>query len=150
MRCSMKYLQQLQQAELARLAADDREQDHAERFLHLRVFVEMVEDELRLFVALHLDHDAHAFAIAFVANIGNAFDLLVLDQLGDVLDQTRLVHLIRQLGDDDVLAILAALFDGGFRAHLEGAAALFVGLLEFLRGRRCSHRSENPGRERFS
>ena len=29
-------MQQLQQAELARLAGDNGEQDHAERFLHLR------------------------------------------------------------------------------------------------------------------
>ena len=28
--------QQVEQAQLARLAGDDRQQDHAERFLHLR------------------------------------------------------------------------------------------------------------------
>ena len=122
--------QQLQQAQLARLPGDDGQQDHAERFLHLGVLEEVVEDDLRLFVALHFDDDAHAVAVAFVANVGDAFDLLVLDQLGDVLDQARFVDLVGQFGDDDVLAIFAALFDGGFGAHLEGAAAGLVGLLD--------------------
>ena len=86
----------------------------------------------RLFVALDFDHDAHAVAVAFVANVGDAFDLLVVDQLGDVLDQVLFVHLIRKLGDDDVLAVFAALLDGGFRAHLERAAAGLVRLLDSL------------------
>ena len=121
-----------EQAQLARLPGDDGQQDHAERFLHLRLLEEVGEDDLRLFVALDFDHDAHAVAIAFVANVGDAFDLLVLDQLGDVLDQPRLVDLIGQLGDDDVLAVLAALLDGGFGAHLERSAAGRVGLLDSL------------------
>ena len=96
-------LQQFNEAEFARLAADDREQDHAERFLHLRLLEKFVQDDLRLFVALDFDDDAHAVAIAFVANVGDAFDFFVLDQLGDVFDQAGFVHLIGKLGDDDVL-----------------------------------------------
>ena len=83
----------------------------------------------RFFVALHFDDDAHSVAVAFVANIGDAFDFLVVDELGDVLDEIFLVHLIRQFGDDDVLAIFAALFDGCFGADLEAAAAFFICLL---------------------
>jgi hypothetical protein len=30
--------------------------------------------------------------------------IFFFDQLGDLLDQTRLVQLVRQLGDDDLLA----------------------------------------------
>ncbi len=108
----------------------DRQQDHAERFLHLRVLEKVGQNDLRLFVALHLDHDAHAIAVAFVADVGDAFDFLVLDQLGDVLDQARFVDLIGQLGDDDVLPFLAALLDGGFGAHLERSAAVGIGLLD--------------------
>ncbi len=33
-----------------------------------------------------------------------SFDLAFLHQLGDLLEQPRLVHLVRQLGDDDGLA----------------------------------------------
>src|SRR3984957_19317320 len=122
--------QQIQQAQLARLSGDDGQQDHAERFLHLGVLEEVRENNLRLFVALHFDDDAHPVAVAFVANVGDAFDLFILDEAGDIFDQTRFVHLIGELGDDDVLTILAALFDGYFGAHLEGAAAGLVGLLD--------------------
>src|ERR1700726_2679951 len=123
-------LQQLDQAQLARLPGHDREQDHAERFLHLRVLEQVREDDFRLFVALHFDHDAHAVAVAFVANVGDAFDLFVLDQLGDVLDEAGLVHLIGKLGDDDVLAIFTALFDRSLCAHLEAAAAGLISLFD--------------------
>ncbi len=40
------------QAEFARLACDDGEQDHAEGFLHLGVLEQIVENELGLFAAL--------------------------------------------------------------------------------------------------
>src|SRR6185437_10980551 len=80
--------------------------------------------------SLHFDDDAHAVAIAFVANVADALNFLVLHQVGDVRDQARLVHLIGQLGDDDVLALFASLLDGGFRAHLKCSAARFVRLLD--------------------
>ena len=40
-----------------------------------------------LLAALQFDDDAHAFAVAFVAHIGDAFDLLFLNQLGDRFDE---------------------------------------------------------------
>ena len=75
------------QAQFARLAGDDGQQDHAERFLHLRLLEKIVEDELRFLAALDFDDDAHAFARRFVANVGDAFDLFGLHQFGDALDQ---------------------------------------------------------------
>src|ERR1700747_2692961 len=123
-------IQELNEAELTWLAANDGEQDHAEGLLHLRHLEKLVEDDFRLLVALHFDDDAHAFAVALIANVRDAFDFLVVDEFGDVLDEIFLVHLIRQFGDDDVLAILAALFDGCLGPHLEAAAASFIGLLD--------------------
>ena len=40
-------------------------------------------------------------AIGLVAQVGDALDDLVAHQVGDLLDQPRLVHLVRDLGDDD-------------------------------------------------
>src|ERR1035437_4022741 len=100
-----EQLQQRQQAQFARLSIYNREQDHPERFLHLRELEEVVQNNLRFSAALHFDDDAHAFAVGFVAHVGDAFDLLVLHQLGDALDQARLVDLVRYLGDDDALAV---------------------------------------------
>src|SRR4029077_11963679 len=114
----------------AGLPGDDGQQDHAERFLHLRHLEKLVEDDFRLFVALYFNDDAHAVAVALVADVGDTFDFFVLDQFGDVLDQPSLVHLIGKLADNDVLAVFAALLDSGLGAHLEGAAAGIVGLLD--------------------
>src|SRR5467141_5115729 len=130
------------QAQFARLSGNDGEQDHAKGFLHLRVFEKIVQNELRFFAALQLDDDAHAFARGFIAHIGNAFELLGLHQFGDALDQARLVHLVRNFGDDDALAVLGGLFDGGLGAHGEAAAArLISGFDAFAAG------DVRPGRE---
>ena len=90
----------------SRLAVDDREVDDAERRLHLRQLVQIVQNDRRLLAALQLDDDAHPVAVALVANIGNAFDSLVGDQFGDLFDQAGLVDLIGNFGDDDDVAIL--------------------------------------------
>ncbi len=67
-------------------------------FLHLRLLEQMSQNNLRLFVALCFDHNAHAIAVAFVANsFRDALDLFVLNQIGDVLDQARLIHLMREV-----------------------------------------------------
>ena len=66
------------QAQFARLPANDGEQDHAERFLHLRVLEKIVEDELRFFAALQLDDDAHTFARGFITHVGDAFEFFGL------------------------------------------------------------------------
>ena len=107
---------------------DHRQQDHAEAFLHLGVLEELVQHELGLAVALQLDYDAHAVAIAFVADVGDVVDDLVIHQLRDALDQTRLVDLVRNFGDDDGFAVFVESFDAGLGAHHEAAAAVLVGI----------------------
>src|SRR5438477_1848570 len=117
----------LDDAHFAGLSIDHREQDHREALLHLRVLEELVENDLRLGPAFEFDDDAHAVAIGFVANVGDVFDLLIVNQRRDALDQIRLVHLVRNFGDDDGLAVLINVFDGGLGAHHEAAAASAVG-----------------------
>ena len=118
----MKNLMVSDQAELARLSVDDRQHDDAEADLQLRLLVQVVENHLGLFAALQLEDDAHAVAVALIANVGNAFDLLFVDQRGDVFDQLRLIHLIGDLGDDDLLAVFAHALDAGGRAFELAAA----------------------------
>ncbi len=105
----------------------------------------MSEDDLRLFVALRFDHDAHAVAVAFVADISDAFDFFVLNKLGNVLDEAGIVLLIWMLGDVDVVAIFSALFVRSFRAHLEAAAAVIVGLFDSLPAVDERRRWKSPG-----
>ena len=51
---------------------------------------------------------------------------LLLDQLGDLLDQAGLVDLVGQLGDDDGHAVLARLLERALRLHHHAAAAVGV------------------------
>src|ERR1700733_10819594 len=122
-----EVLDSLNQSHFAGLVVDDRYEDHGTAVLHGGVFVELVETDLGLGAALEFDYDAHAVAIAFVADVGNVFDVFVVDQLRDALDQTRFVYLIGDLGDDDGLAVFGNVLDGGFGAHHEAAAAGAVG-----------------------
>ncbi len=116
--------QHVRQAQLARLPVDDGQHDDAEVHLQLGVLVEIVENHFGLLAALQLEDDAHAVAIALVANFRNAFDLFLVHQAGRGFDQPGLVHLVGDFGDDDGLAILAEFFGRGLGAQLERAAAL--------------------------
>src|SRR5579872_177882 len=122
-----EVLDSLDEAHFTRLSVDHREQDHREALLHLCVLEELIEHDLRFSAALQLDDDAHAIAIRFVANVGDVFDFFVVDQRRDALDQNRFVYLIRDLGDDDRLAIFVDVLDGGFGAHHKTSAASAVG-----------------------
>ena len=128
----MKNLIDVHQAQLARLAVDDGEHDHAEADLQLRILVEVVEHHLGLLAAFQLHHDAHAVAVAMVHHIGDAFDALLIHHRRDLFEQLRLIHLVGNFVDDDLLAILAHLLDLGARTDLELSAAGRVGLLESL------------------
>src|SRR5580704_8559756 len=122
-----EVLDGLDESHFAGLAVDDREQDHGKTFLHGGVFEELVENDLGLGAALEFDYDAHAVTIAFVADIGNVFDVFVVDELCDARDEAGFVYLIGNFGDDDGLTIFGNIFDGGFGAHHEAAAAGAVG-----------------------
>jgi hypothetical protein len=91
----------------ARLVVDDRQEDDAERALHRGERVQLVEDDLGVLAALQLDDDPHALAVGLVAQVGDALDLLVVDELRDALDELRLVDLVRDLRDDDRFLVAA-------------------------------------------
>ena len=91
------------------------------------MLVEIVQHDVRQLAALELDDDPHAVAVGFVAQVGNALDLLVAHELGHVGDQLRLVDLIRNLRDDDRHAVaLLVLLDRRLAADHDAAAAFAV------------------------
>ena len=112
----------------ARLAVHQRQQLHAEGRLQRRVLEELVEDLLGLGAALELDDDAHAAAVGLVAQIGDVVQAAFTRQLGDALDERRLVDLVGQLGDDDAVARAGHLLDVGHAAHDDAPLAGAVGL----------------------
>jgi len=117
-------LEQFLQVEQTRPTVDQRHHVHAEGVLQLGLLEQVIEHHVRHFTGLQLDHQTHARLVGFVLDVGDALDLLFLDQLGDLFLQGLLVDLVGQLIDDDGLAVIAA---GNFlevraRAHHHAAA----------------------------
>ena len=123
----------LLQAQHARHAVDQRKVDDAEAGLQLRVLVELVEHNLRLLAALEVDDDAHTLAVGFIVETGDLRELLLLDQLGDLLDELGLVDLVGNLGHDNAVLPALILFHVGFRADGYGATTRGVGVAYALR-----------------
>ena len=122
-------VQQLAQVQGARLPIHQGHGVDAEHGLHLRLLIEIVEHHFRVLAPAQLDINPHALLVGFVAQLGDAFNLLFLDQLGDFLDQPGLIHLIGQLvNDDGFLATLVGLFDVGAGTDINAAPAGAVGL----------------------
>ena len=96
------------------------------------MLVEQVLDLLRRALALQLDHDAHPVAVALVAQVGDALDLLVAHEVRDLLDQRGLVHLVGQLRDDDLRPPPVPLLHRRARVHRDAAVALAIGVPDLL------------------
>ena len=75
--------------------------------LQLRLGKQAVEHHLGVGVPLQLDDDAHTVAVRLILNVADALQTLILHLVGHVLDKHPLVHLIRQLRDDDAGAVVA-------------------------------------------
>ena len=124
-----ELLDDLQQRQDLRPATDDGQHDDAERRLQRRLLVEVVENDLRNLAAFELDDDPHPVAVGLVAKIGNPLDGLLTRELGDLLDEPRLVDLIGDLGDDDgKFVALLALLDASLGAKRDGASPGLVGV----------------------
>ena len=116
--------QDVAQAQRARLPAVNREEHDSKGGGERRLRHQVVHHHAGDGVPLQLHDDAHAGAVGLVPDVADALELLLPDELGNLLDQPRLVHLIRNLGDDDALAVVLLVdLDFGARAHGDGAAA---------------------------
>ena len=73
-----------------------------------------------------LDHEADVLG-QFIAHVGDQRQLLLVEQLGDLLDQPRLLHQPGNFGDDHDIGAAAGVFALPARAHAERAAAGGVG-----------------------
>jgi hypothetical protein len=121
-------LEQLLEAERARLAVDQGDGVDAEGVLHRGQAVELLEQCLGHEAVLHLDHEPQpVLAVGEVLDVGDALQLLGLDQGLDPLGDLLGADAVGQLGHDDALAPADRL-DPGRGPHLEGAAAGLVGV----------------------
>ena len=82
--------------------------DHvdAEHGLQRRLRIEVVEHDVGQLTALELNDNAHAVLVGLIPQAigGDALQQLLAHQVGDALNEARLVHLIGQLGDDNGLS----------------------------------------------
>ena len=129
-----ELLDHLLDRQVARPAVHQGQQDDAHRLLQRRQSVELIEDELRVGVALQVDDEPHRLAgalAALVLDVVDALDALVLDQLADGLGQADARLLVGHLLDDDLRPV-AFLVDLGAGAERDLAAAGGVGVEDAL------------------
>ncbi|MPM19417.1 hypothetical protein SDC9_65841 [bioreactor metagenome] len=105
---------------------------HTECRLQRSVFIKLIKHLFGLGTALQLNDNAHAAAVRLIAQVRNGFDLAFAGQLCNTLNECGLVHLIRNLGDDDLVAVTLHLFDVGHTAHHQLSAASRVGLADVV------------------
>ena len=117
------FLQNIAQGEQLRLAVYNGQHDDTERDLHLRERIQVVQNELRGSLTLDVDGNVHTVAVGMIVDIGDAVDALILDKLCDVFDESCFVDLIRQLGDDDLVAAIRLFHNLCAGTHVNSAAA---------------------------
>ena len=107
---------------------------HVQRKAHFqfRVAKEHAHQHLGVDVLrFRFQHDPHIVG-TFVAHVGQRRDLLGLDHLGQTLDQLGFLHLIGDLGDDDLPGAAPLILDRPACAQAKGAAAGAVGFQNIL------------------
>ena len=126
-------LEQVLEAHGARLALDERHVVDAEVLLHRRQLVELLEDGLGVEAVLDLDDEPQAvLAVGEVLEVGDALQLLALDEVLDLVDDLLGTDEVGQLGDDDALAARGDRLDARGGAGAEAAPAGEVGVADAL------------------
>ncbi len=120
------FLEGHAQIEQARHAVDERHHVRREVALHRRVFVELVEHDLRVRVALEVDDEPDRVAGREVFHVADALDAVIVDQLLDLRRDHFHRRLVRQLRHEDPLPTVALFFDLGGGAHADRAPARAV------------------------
>ena len=126
-----EVVQQLFEVEQHGTAIDQAHVVDAERGLQLGHLVEFVEQHVRIEVLLDVNDDAHTMAVALVVDVGDALNLLFLDQTCDILDQVFLVDVIRDLVDHDAIVVVLSL-DLGLGTYHDAAATSLKGVFHTL------------------
>ncbi len=125
-----EILDQLLEVELLRPAVHQGDVVDREARLERREFEQVVEHHVGRGALFEFDDDAHAVAVAFVIDVGDAFQFLAFDQFGDALDEFPLVDGVGDLGHDDGLAARRRHFDVGLGPDDDAAPAGLEGVAD--------------------
>ena len=104
---------------------------NTERRLQLRHLVELVEQHIGILVLLHINHYAHALAVALVVDIADAVDAFLLNQTRNGLDELALVDIVGDLGYHNLVAIVFGL-NLGLSAHHNASTTRLEGIFHAL------------------
>ena len=112
-----------------RHAVDESKHVVVEGRLKLCVFVEIVQDGLRVRRALELDDDADIVR-GLVPQVADALELLFVHQIRDARDEVRFVHAERDGGDDDARVFFTIIDYLGLAPHDDRPLAVRVCMLD--------------------
>ena len=126
-----EILNALLKREQTRATVDKRNAVDRERRLHGCHLVELVEDDVGVGVALHVDNDTHSLAARLVVDVRDARNLALLNEVGDAGNEVGLVDAVRNLGNDNLVVGIAAL-DLRLCTHNDASAARLVSLAHAL------------------
>ena len=90
-------MQYLLQGQNPWLVIHQGQHNYTKGILQLSMLVQLIQHNIRVNVLAQLNNNAHALAVRFIPQVSNALNLLVSSQLCNLLNQSCLVHLIRQL-----------------------------------------------------
>src|SRR5438309_1596211 len=124
-------VRQLLQGHLLGRPVYEREHDRAERHLHLRVHVQLIEDHHRHGVALELDHQPDAVLVGLVPQIRDSLELLRHREIADLIVHALRTDLVGEFRYDDLLPPRGFHFLGiGAGPDHDPTPALLVALLD--------------------
>src|SRR5438477_3610864 len=85
------------------------------------MLVKIVDDDLGIAVPLQFDHHACVF-VGLIANRADIGEHLAVYEIGNAFNQGGPVHVVRNFGDNDLLAATLDFFHAGLAPNLHAAA----------------------------
>ena len=126
-----EVLDALTQAQQAWTPAHQCDAVHGERTLQRRHLEELVEDDIRIGITLHVDDNPHPLAARFIVYIRDTLDFSFLYQIGNVFNKLLLVDSIRNLCNNNLVVVLIAL-NLSLGTHHDTSAPRLIGILDSL------------------
>ena len=106
-----------------RYSAVKCKENNAESCLHFGHFVKIIEHNLCVCISLYGDFDVHTVSVGVVLQIGNAFNSLVLDEVGNFFNKSSFVYAVRKFGYDNLKSVVFGFLDFGSCTNNDFASA---------------------------
>ena len=71
-----------------------RQHNHTKVILQLSIFIQLIQNNLWIYISAQFDYDTHPFTVRLVTQIGNTVDFFVSCQFGNFFYQSCFVYLV--------------------------------------------------------